>query len=563
MIWCVEDDSSIRDIEVYALSSVGFDAKGFEDGDSFWRALQSEKPDLVVLDVMLPGKDGVTLLKLMKGQWKPGYKGAWTKCARTILDAPAHSAPNHAAIATGVTAAKHKVFRNGLTPKGNWKEWPSWLHRLKKAQPDKQVLFIHAWGESGAIDPTPLVPRLNKSDWGNTTVYPSMITEKDCPDAIMYYINAPDGGGHSSGFYPYGNYYAPTVYLADKYLNKMLTLISGRPSFAKEDWLILITADHGGYGLGHGQTGGQSDTVPLIMAGRSIVNGKLAGTPFVTDLPVTALEFLGVNTSKMNLDGKVIGNKLSTEKAAKNLFDGLKTYLIFSRNRIANRAPLSMSFTAVGKGVNSNTRRNMLFGTVLNSADLKGADGKFAPQGLLLNGMEKLPAVNNQQFTLTFWLRLPAKQPGDSVIIGNKLQSEENKTGFFISAARKTFGRAHGPGVVLNFKDSKGRKAFNMGTYDIEPGRWTFYAVTVTADDALYFFQGRNDGYLHWFVEKCEGSLNNGTPWYISQPAKGANQANLVAEMDDLAVWSRGLTTDEVRKIYEAGRLGRSIDDLR
>ena len=66
MIWCVEDDSSIRDIEVYALSSIGFEARGFADGDSFWHALQSEKPDLVVLDVMLPGKDGVTLLKLMK-----------------------------------------------------------------------------------------------------------------------------------------------------------------------------------------------------------------------------------------------------------------------------------------------------------------------------------------------------------------------------------------------------------------------------------------------------------------------------------------------------------------
>ena len=66
MIWCVEDDSSIRDIEVYALTSTGFDARGFEDGDSFWDALQSGKPELVVLDVMLPGRDGVTLLKMMK-----------------------------------------------------------------------------------------------------------------------------------------------------------------------------------------------------------------------------------------------------------------------------------------------------------------------------------------------------------------------------------------------------------------------------------------------------------------------------------------------------------------
>ncbi len=66
MIWCVEDDASIRDIEVYALTSTGFDAKGFEDGDCFWNALQMQQPELVVLDVMLPGIDGVELLKRMK-----------------------------------------------------------------------------------------------------------------------------------------------------------------------------------------------------------------------------------------------------------------------------------------------------------------------------------------------------------------------------------------------------------------------------------------------------------------------------------------------------------------
>ena len=66
MIWCVEDDASIREIELYALSSTGFEARGFEDGASFWAALQSEKPELVLLDVMLPGDDGVSLLKRMK-----------------------------------------------------------------------------------------------------------------------------------------------------------------------------------------------------------------------------------------------------------------------------------------------------------------------------------------------------------------------------------------------------------------------------------------------------------------------------------------------------------------
>ncbi len=66
MIFCVEDDVSIRDIEVYTLQSTGFEAKGFEDGISFWQALQKEKPELVILDIMLPEMDGMEILKKMK-----------------------------------------------------------------------------------------------------------------------------------------------------------------------------------------------------------------------------------------------------------------------------------------------------------------------------------------------------------------------------------------------------------------------------------------------------------------------------------------------------------------
>ena len=63
MIYCVDDDNTIREIEVYTLKQTGFEAKGFADGEALFEALKAEKPDLIVLDIMLPGKDGMEILK--------------------------------------------------------------------------------------------------------------------------------------------------------------------------------------------------------------------------------------------------------------------------------------------------------------------------------------------------------------------------------------------------------------------------------------------------------------------------------------------------------------------
>lgn len=66
MIYCVEDDSSIRELVLYALQNSGFEAKGFADASELYPELLHNPPELVLLDIMLPGEDGIAILKKMK-----------------------------------------------------------------------------------------------------------------------------------------------------------------------------------------------------------------------------------------------------------------------------------------------------------------------------------------------------------------------------------------------------------------------------------------------------------------------------------------------------------------
>lgn len=66
MIYIVEDDASIRELEQYALQTNGYEANGCEDGASFWAALRNAAPELVILDVMLPDEDGYQILNKLR-----------------------------------------------------------------------------------------------------------------------------------------------------------------------------------------------------------------------------------------------------------------------------------------------------------------------------------------------------------------------------------------------------------------------------------------------------------------------------------------------------------------
>lgn len=68
MIFCVEDDAGIRDLMIYTLNASGFQAAGFENAKEFYTALADTTPELIMLDIMLPGEDGISILKRLKAE---------------------------------------------------------------------------------------------------------------------------------------------------------------------------------------------------------------------------------------------------------------------------------------------------------------------------------------------------------------------------------------------------------------------------------------------------------------------------------------------------------------
>ena len=68
MIYLVEDDAAIRELEQYALQSSGYEVSSFESAEPFWQAMHAAEPELVILDVMLPGEDGFSILKKLRAR---------------------------------------------------------------------------------------------------------------------------------------------------------------------------------------------------------------------------------------------------------------------------------------------------------------------------------------------------------------------------------------------------------------------------------------------------------------------------------------------------------------
>lgn len=221
---------------------------------------------------------------------------------------------------TGVWEQKHKVTSNSYN-NADFATYPYFPNRAKECDPSLKAVEIITWDPMN--DPT-------NSNNGAGYVYNSgfdqsidagthsqgavtaatKIQMKDADlDILFIHYDEVDATGHGSGFDPNNPAYINAIQQVDKEIGEVVAALKARPTYAQEDWMILLTTDHGGVGTGHGGNTNTERHIWWIASGDNVPNMEITGddpgsyqmssnpvdatklkaTPVLTDIAVTAL----------------------------------------------------------------------------------------------------------------------------------------------------------------------------------------------------------------------------------------------------------------------------------
>lgn len=244
---------------------------------------------------------------------------------------------------TGVWEAKHQVTNNSYT-NPNYANYPYFPKRAKECLPNLKAVQIITWdpmndptnsnNSSGFVFNSGFNQSIDAGTHGQGAVTAAAKIQLNDPnlDILFIHYDETDAAGHSSGFNPSNAQYMNAIQTVDQEIGEVLAKLYQRPTYAQEDWLILLTTDHGGIGTTHG---GQSNTerhIWWVASGPSVPHLEITGpdpgsyymptnpidtallnnTPVLTDIAVTALAHIlkgaGCENPETNpawgLDGK-------------------------------------------------------------------------------------------------------------------------------------------------------------------------------------------------------------------------------------------------------------------
>jgi hypothetical protein len=499
---------------------------------------------------------------LIQGTWSPGYRGAYTGFAQNLTDAATVSGPNHAAIMCGSTGRQHGVTSNADVGSGDFETFVHYLRAIEAAAPERHTAYLFTWGTDALITSGAdyIVDGEDESNVGRVAGMLSG-TWSDAgwpagtdPDAIFLFLDDSDAAGHRDGFELGVAEYITALEDLDEQLGRLLDALSARPTFAQEDWQIVLTSDHGGYHLAHGGGSSPERTIPLLVASRHVMQGRLPSGARHLDVVPTVLTHMGVAVPA-GLTGRPRGDVVEAPAPAA-LEQDLVRYHRFEgdlRDEALGQAATVGAESDVPPTVHAAGGK---FGGYVQIDDLGG--GASQASYLTLAGGPELDFGDQQAFTVTLWFRPHARQSGDPAILGNKDWRSGQNRGWLVLANE---GGADSFGT--NFA-GMGTDRLDLEDLDYTGGGWWFVAAVFSPDGLAITYAGDEAGGLRWMALDATGvgDLTSPLPLNLGQDGLGTYPHNLDGDVDDLALWRRALTHEEVLRLYDGG-LGAELAALR
>ena len=196
------------------------------------------------------------------------------------------SGPGWASLLTGVWPEKHGVTDNSFVG-FDFVNYPHLFRKIEEHNSDLNTVSICQWSPINLfLSPFSVDDIINVLDHSTYVEDEAVdqLTNED-PDAIFLHFDDVDHAGHDSGFSPSNPVYLTAIETVDASIGGVLTALYNRPTYADEDWAIIVSTDHGGVGTSHGGTSFEHRNIFLYVSGESIPNGEIVADSILTTTP--------------------------------------------------------------------------------------------------------------------------------------------------------------------------------------------------------------------------------------------------------------------------------------
>ncbi len=204
------------------------------------------------------------------------------------------SGPGWSSILTGVWVDKHNVPNNSFSSP-DYANYPHFFTLIKQGYPDALLASIVQWAPINTyITPNADTDIELTGSGASVASQAASLLASDNPDVLFLHFDDVDYAGHAYGYSPTSANYLAAIEGVDTHTGTVVTAIQNRANYTNEDWLIIVTTDHGGLGTSHGGQSTEERTIFVIASGNSICQQVISNGPGHTTVPPTAMRHLGI-----------------------------------------------------------------------------------------------------------------------------------------------------------------------------------------------------------------------------------------------------------------------------